>query len=85
MQELWKSTRNSLTYPSFKDLSVGSMVFCVVLLVVMMGLAQLRLRTGAVKKEDLLAKRERIAAAALAATAAEEAEELWEAKAAKAV
>lgn len=58
------------------------MVFCVVLLVVMTGLAQLRLRTGAVKKEDLLAKRERIAAAALAATAAEE---LWEAKAAKAV
>ena len=51
----------------------------------MMGLAQLRLRTGAVKKEDLLAKRERIAAAALAATAAEEAEELREAKAAKAV
>ena len=63
-----------LDVSQFKDLSVGSMVFCVVLL-----------RTGAVKKEDLLAKRERIAAAALAATAAEEAEELWEAKAAKAV
>ena len=74
-----------LDVSQFKDLSVGSMVFCVVLLVVMTGLAQLRLRTGAVKKEDLLAKRERIAAAALAATAAEEAEELWEAKAAKAV
>ena len=75
----------AVSYYLFKDLSVGSMVFCVVLLVVMMGLAQLRLRTGAVKKEDLLAKRERIAAAALAATAAEEAEELREAKAAKAV
>lgn len=74
-----------MAYYLFKDLSVTSMILCVVLLVVMTGLAWLRLKTGAVKKEDLLAKRERIAAAALAATAAEEAEELREAKAAKAV
>lgn len=36
-----------LDVSQFKDLSVGSMVFCVVLLVIMTGLAQLRLRTGA--------------------------------------
>ena len=44
----------AVSYYLFKDLSVGSMVFCVVLLVVMMGLAQLRLRTGAVKKLSLI-------------------------------
>lgn len=66
----------AVAYYLFKDLDTGSMIFTVILLLVMMGIAQLRLKTGAVKKEELLAKRERIAAAALAATDAEEAEEL---------
>lgn len=65
----------AVAYYLFKDLSITSMILCVVLLVVMIGVAQLRLRTGAVKKEDLLTKREKIAADALAATVAEEAED----------
>lgn len=56
----------------FKDLSNTSKILCVVLLAVMAGYAQLRLRTGAVSKESLLAKRKQIADAALAATAAED-------------
>ena len=66
----------------FKDLSTTSMILCVVLLVVMVGIAQIQLRTGMVKKEDLLAKRAKIAADALAATEADEAEEAREAAAA---
>lgn len=61
----------AVAYYLFKDLNRTSMVLCVVLFVVMFGLAQLRLKTGAVKKEDLLRKREEIAAAAIAATEAE--------------
>lgn len=56
----------------FKDLDTTSMIVCVILLVVLIGLSWLRLHTGAVKVEDLEAKRERIAAAAIAATEAEE-------------
>lgn len=62
----------AVAYYLFKDLNKTSMIICVVLFVVMVGLAQIRLRTGAVKKEDLLKKREVIAEAAIAATEAEE-------------
>lgn len=65
----------AVAYYLFKDLSVTSMILCVVLLVAMLALAQLRLRTGGVKKEDLLAKREKIAADAIAATIEEAAAE----------
>lgn len=64
----------AVAYYLFKDLDVVSMITCVVLLAVMLILAQFRLRTGAVKREDLLAKRQKIAEAAIAATAAEAAE-----------
>lgn len=60
----------AVAYYLFKDLDTTSMIVCVVLLVAIVIYAQIRLRTGAVKKEDLLAKRERIAEAAIAATAA---------------
>lgn len=64
----------AVAYYLFASLDVTSMIVCVVLLVVILVYAQIRLRTGAVKAEDLLAKRERIAEAAIAATAAEAAE-----------
>lgn len=60
----------AVAYYLFKDLDTTSMIVCVVLLVAIIIYAQIRLRTGAVKKEDLLAKREKIAEAAIAATAA---------------
>lgn len=56
----------------FIALDVFSMVFCAVILAVMIILSRVQLMRGVVKKEDLLAKREEIAAAALAATAAED-------------
>lgn len=61
-----------VAYYLFKDLDTTSMILTVVLLTVIIGLAVLRLKTGAVKKEDLIKKREEIAANALAATAAED-------------
>lgn len=61
----------AVAYYLFKDLNKESMIVCAVLFVAMVGIAQLRLRTGAVKKEDLLKKREAIAKAAIAATVAE--------------
>ena len=64
----------AVAYYLFKDLDTASMITCVVLLVAIVIYSQIRLRTGAVKKEELLAKREKIAEAALAATAAENAE-----------
>ena len=63
----------AVAYYLFKDLSAASMIICVVLLVVMFGISWLRLRMGAVKKDELLKKREKIAEAAIAATKAEEA------------
>lgn len=62
----------------FKDLDVTSTIVCVVMLVALIGLSVLRLKTGAVKKEDLLKKREIIAATAIATTEAEEAAEAAE-------
>lgn len=62
----------AVAYYLFKDLNKISMIICVVLFIVMAGAAQIRLRTGAVKKEDLLKKRETIAEAAIAATEAED-------------
>lgn len=62
----------AVAYYLFKDLSAASMILCVVLLVVMIVIAQICLRTGAVKKEDLLKKREKIAADAITATVEEE-------------
>lgn len=57
----------------FKDMDALSTVLCVVLVLGIALLAQIQLRRGAVKKEDLIAKREHIAAA-IAATAAADAE-----------
>ncbi|ETP71630.1 hypothetical protein UYO_2386 [Lachnospiraceae bacterium JC7] len=62
----------AVAYYLFKSLDTRSMIFCVVLLVAMIGLAKLRLFTGAVKAEALLEKREQIAKAAIAATEATE-------------
>lgn len=62
----------AVAYYLFKDLSAGSMILCVVLLVAMLVISQICLRTGKVKKEDLLAKRKQIAEAAIAATANED-------------
>lgn len=62
----------AVAYYLFKDLSKSSMMVCVILLAAIIVIAQIRLRTGAVSKEELLKKREKIAAAAIAATAAEE-------------
>lgn len=62
----------AVAYYLFKDLNKISMIICVVLFIVMAGAAKIRLRTGAVKKEDLLKKRETIAEAAIAATEAED-------------
>lgn len=61
----------AVAYYLFKDLGTTEMIICVVMLVVLFGLAILRLKTGAVKTEDLMAKRKAIADAAIAATAAE--------------
>lgn len=62
----------AVAYYLFKDLGTTEMIICVVMLVVLFGLAILRLKTGAVKEEDLMAKRKAIAEAAIAATAAED-------------
>ncbi len=52
-----------------------SMILCVVLLAIAVGLAWFRLKTGAVKVSDLAEKKKAIAAAAIAATEAAEAAE----------
>jgi APA family basic amino acid/polyamine antiporter len=62
----------AVAYYLFKDLSVSNMILCAVLVVGIFIYVQIRLRMGAVKKEDLAAKREKIAAAAIAATEAED-------------
>lgn len=56
----------------FKDLTPNNQIFCVVLLVLMFGVAWLRLKTGAVKAEDLMKKRADIAKVAIEATNNEE-------------
>ena len=62
----------AVAYYLFIALDVTSMILCVVILAVLLILSRVQLMRGVVKKEDLLAKREEIAAAALAATAAED-------------
>lgn len=61
----------AVAYYLFKDLGNAEKILCLVLLIGMFVLSFLRLKTGAVKAEDLMAKRKRIAEAAIAATAAE--------------
>lgn len=62
----------AVAYYLFKDLAPVEMVLCVVILAALLGIAKLRLATGAVDKDVLEKKREEIAAAALAATANED-------------
>ena len=59
-------------YYLFKDLDTVSKILCIIILAAMLVIAQICLRTGKVKKEDLMSKRERIAAAAIAATSDED-------------
>ncbi|OON86984.1 amino acid permease [Oribacterium sp. C9] len=62
----------AVAYYLFKSLDTKSMIICVVLLAVMIGLAKIRLMTGAVSAEKLMEKREQIARAAIEATEASE-------------
>lgn len=57
-----------VAYNLFMMLASREMVACVVVIVLCLGVSVIRLKTGAVKKEDLLAKQEEIAARAIAAT-----------------
>ena len=58
----------------FKDLTFNDAVFAIVIVVVMCVLSILRLKQGAVKAEDLAAKKEEIVRQAIADTTADEAE-----------
>ena len=58
----------------FKDLTFNDAVFAVVIVVVMCVLSILRLKQGAVKAEDLAAKKEDIVRQAITDTTADEAE-----------
>lgn len=58
----------------FKDLTFNDAVFAVVIVVVLCALSILRLKQGAVKAEDLAAKKEEIVRQAIADTTADEAE-----------
>lgn len=58
----------------FKDLTFNDAVFAVVIVVVMCVLSILRLKQGAVKAEDLAAKKEEIVRQAITDTTADEAE-----------
>ena len=62
----------AVAYYLFKDLDTVSKILCIIILAAMLVIAQICLRTGKVKKEDLMSKRERIAAAAIAATSDED-------------
>lgn len=62
----------AVAYYLFKDLDTTSMILCVVLLVAMLAISKFCISTGKVKVEDLLSKREKIAAAAIAATSDED-------------
>lgn len=59
----------AVAYYLFKDLTVGSMILCAVLLAIMIVIPYIQLKRGKVKAEDLYEKRARIAKAALEATA----------------
>lgn len=61
-----------VAYYLFNNLDNMSKIFCVVLLAALIIIAQIQIRRGAVKKEELLAKRQKIAEAAIAATEASE-------------
>lgn len=58
----------------FKDLEFNDAVFAVVIVVVMCALSILRLKQGAVKADDLAAKKEEIVRQAIADTTADETE-----------
>lgn len=62
-----------VAYNLFKDLTSNDAVFAVVIVVVLCALSILRLKQGAVKAEDLAAKKEEIVRQAIADTAADEA------------
>lgn len=62
-----------VAYNLFKDLTFNDAVFAVVIVVVLCALSILRLKQGAVKAEDLAAKKEEIVRQAIADTAADEA------------
>lgn len=62
-----------VAYNLFIELSLMEGVLCVVIVAACLGLAELRLKQGAVMKDDLQAKKEAIIADAIAATAAEDA------------
>ena len=61
------------TADMFKDLTFNDAVFAVVIVVVLCALSILRLKQGAVKAEDLAAKKEEIVRQAIADTTADEA------------
>lgn len=58
----------------FKDLTFNDAVFTVIIVAVMCVLTIVRLKQGAVKAEDLAAKKEEIVRQAIADTTADEAE-----------
>lgn len=62
-----------VAYNLFKDLTFNDAVFAVVIVVVLCALSILRLKQGAVKAEDLAAKKEEIVRQAIADTTADEA------------
>lgn len=57
-----------VAYNLFSTLTPSDMIVCLIIIAVCVGLAILRLKTGAVKKEDLLKKREEIATRAIELT-----------------
>lgn len=64
-----------VAYNLFKDLTFNDAVFAVVIVVVLCALSILRLKQGAVKAEDLAAKKEEIVRQAIADTTADEAKD----------
>lgn len=61
----------AVAFHLFKDLDTASMLLSVVLLAAALAVSKICVSTGRVKVEDLLSKREKIAAAAIAATSDE--------------
>ncbi len=62
----------AVAYYLFVDMDITSRILCAVMVAAMILITEIRIRQGAVNINDLSAKRERIAAAAIAATEAEE-------------